>query len=83
MRRRTGRLAIRPGDVLLSVPTMHPDTPSPVRVQVFEYVLRRQPTLAAMVAEMAAEVIEHREAHLGKVASLMAETPHRNQRWAA
>lgn len=83
MRRRTGRLAIRHGDVLLAVPPMHPDSPPAVCQLVFEYVLRRQVGLAATVAEMAADVIEGRQAHLGKMAKLLQETPHHTARGMA
>lgn len=75
-----GRLAIRHGDVLLSVPPMHPNTPRDVRVRVLEYVLRRQPGLAMTLAEVTSDLIERRHATLGRLASLMEQTPHKNAR---
>lgn len=70
------RLAIRHGDVLLSVPPMNPNTPPGVRVKVFEYVLRRQIGLAQMTAQFADEADESREAFLGAAAALLSEAPH-------
>lgn len=67
-------------DTLLAVPPMHPATPRATRVRVLEYVLRRQIGLAHLLADDARDTIEHRGAVLGRIASLMGETPHRNQR---
>lgn len=73
-------LAIRHGDVLLTVPNMHPDTPPPVRVQVFELVLRRLYGEAAELATAVADEITHRSAEASRLAALMAQTPHKNAR---
>lgn len=74
------RLAIRHRDVLLAVPPIHPCTPREIRNRILEYVLRRQIGLAAMLAEDAADEIEHRTSRRDHLAALMKQTPHRNAR---
>lgn len=77
------RVAIRVDDgTLLAVPPMHPRTPSTVRVQVLEYVLRRQIGLAQMLAETCADDIEGVSPERARLAAMLGETPHRNQRGA-
>ncbi len=80
------RLAIRvlgatpEQDVLLAVPGLHPQMPGPIRVQVFELVLRRLYGEACDLAQATADEIEHRAAARQRLAALMAQTPHRNAR---
>lgn len=75
------RLAIRvDDDTLLAVPPMHDRTPREVRVKVFEYVLRRQPALAHMLADIASEEVDGVAPELSRLAALMGQTPHRNAR---
>jgi len=80
MRQRTpARYAIRVDEhTLLAVPPMHPDLPPAVRQRVFEYVLRRQPALAALVAGDAH--VDGMAGARARLAALMGETPHRNAR---
>lgn len=68
--------------LLLAVPAMHGRTPSSVRVQVFEYVLRRQIGLAQMLAEITDEEVTGQAPELARLRSLLQETPHRNSRGA-
>ncbi|MGE3414106.1 MAG: hypothetical protein AB7L91_18015 [Dehalococcoidia bacterium] len=78
------RLAIRvDADTLLAVPPMHPHTPRDVRVRVFEYVLRRQPALAAMLAEASAHEVDGIAPEMARLAALMGETPWSSRRRAA
>lgn len=74
------RIAIRHGDLLLSVPPMNPSTPSAVRVKVFEYVIRRQIGLAQMCAQFADEVHEERESVFPGISDLISEAPHSTTR---
>lgn len=74
------RLAIRVDGRLLAVPPMHPATPPPIRVQVFELVLRRLWGEALELATAAADAIERRPGETHQVAALMAQTPHKNAR---
>lgn len=71
------RLAIRmPDGTLLSVPPMPPDTPSPVRVRVFEYVLRRQIGLAQVTAQLADDAADFEgDAARNRLAAMMGEVP--------
>lgn len=81
--RTTDRLAIRvDAATLLAVPPMHPHTPRATRILVFEYVLRRQIGLAAMVAQATADDLEGTQGARARLASLMAQTPHKNARGA-
>lgn len=74
------RLAIRVDeDTLLAVPPMDPSTPSAVRVKVFEYVLRRQPGLAQMIAEFAHDAQNERRKVLGVTADMLSELPYGQQ----
>lgn len=76
-----GRLAIRvDADTLLAVPPLHPGTAPDVRAVIFEYVLRRQIGLACVLAEHDADRLNGVEGARARLASLMAETPHRNAR---
>lgn len=78
------RLAIRvDADTLLAVPPMHPHTPREVRVRVFEYVLRRQVGLAALVAETTAHEIDGVAPEMARLAAIMGETPWASRRKAA
>lgn len=78
---RDGRLAVRAdADTLLAVPPMHPGTSGEVRARIFEYVLRRQLGLACLLAEHDADRLYGIEGARARLASLMAETPHRNRR---
>jgi len=78
------RLAIRvDADTLLAVPPVHPHTPRDVRVRVFEYVLRCQPALAAMLAETTEHEVDGAAPEMSRLAAMMGETPHRNARKAA
>lgn len=71
------RLAIRLADgTLLAVPPMRPDTPSAVRVRVFEYVLRRQPGLAEIAAQIAADAKTGGDER-DRLASMMGEQPYK------
>lgn len=79
------RLSIRHGDVSLAVPAMHPDTPSPVRVAIFELVLRRQYGEALDLARDSADDIDRHGRVLSKsdadnIAVLISETPHATDR---
>ncbi len=76
------RLAIRHGDVLLAVPPIHPQTPRVVRQRILELVLRRLIGEAHELALAEADDIEHRSVDAKRLASLMAQTPHRNARGA-
>lgn len=79
-----GRIAIRVNkDTLLAVPPMHPHTPSAVRVQIFELVLRRQPGLAQTVAETWADSRAGVDGARDRLAHLLAETPYRGSAMAA
>jgi hypothetical protein len=65
------RYAIRHGDVLLSVPAMHPATPRSVRIEILELVLRRQWGEAHDLAKSTADALDGREPLLAKMRSLM------------
>lgn len=73
-------LAIRHDDALLHVPNMHPQTPSHIRVRVFELVLRRQWGEAVELAVDTADWIERRARQQQQLDALMRQTPHRNRR---
>lgn len=75
------RLAIRlPDGRLLAVPPMRPDLPPPVRVKVYELVLRGQISLAQQTAQdgaddvAAAGRIAHPAEH-ARVRALLAKLP--------
>lgn len=75
------RLAIRVDDrTLLAVPPMHPRTPRDIRVQIMEYVLRRQFGLAHMIAETTRDDLDGVSDTRASIASLLGQTPHRNRR---
>lgn len=75
------RTAIRLDErTLLAVPRMHPDTPSEVRVQVFELLLRRLPFEAAEVAQVANHA---GSGTFDSVAALVAEKPYGSGRGTA
>lgn len=74
------RLSIRDGDVLLAVPTLHPQMTSADRSKVFELVLRRLYGEACDLAQDTADEIDRRAADLQRLAALMRATPHRNAR---
>lgn len=78
------RYAIRvDADTLLAVPPIPPGTPRPTRVRILEYVLRRQPGLAQIYAQEAAEAAARAAGtfgDLGRLAALMSQTPHKNAR---
>lgn len=78
------RSAIRLDDgTLLAVPPLDPRLPRFTRRQVFDAVLRRQPGLAQVIADIELDVIEGREKKMGKrAAALMAEQPY-SAGWAA
>lgn len=78
-----GRLAIRDGDALLSVPPMHPATSREDRRRVLEYVLRRQVGLAHTIAEMAREDIERHRRIVPGLAEMIEQAPHRSEARAA
>lgn len=82
--RNGSRSAIRLDDgTLLAVPPMDPRLSRFTRRQVFDAVLRRQPGLAQVIADIELDVIEGREKNMGKRASaLMAEQPY-SRGWAA
>jgi len=71
------KLAIRVDEnTLLAVPPLPPNTPREVRVKVFEYVLRRQPGLAQMTAEIALAADENKRKALGLIPEgLLSELP--------
>lgn len=62
----------------LAVPPMERGLPGPIRVRVFEYVLRRQIGLAQMTAEGANPSEQRSE--FAMIASLLQATPHRTAR---
>ncbi|MEU7817046.1 hypothetical protein [Pseudonocardia sp. NPDC049154] len=77
------RIAIRVDQhTLLAVPPMHPATPSPIRVKVFELVLRRQFGEACQVATEWNDHITGDAGPRARLASLMSQTPHKNARGA-
>lgn len=78
------RLAIRVDEhTLLAVPPMPKGIPSDVRVKVFEYVLRRQPGLAEVIAQIAIDAMKQREQHVDGLGLLIAEAPYGTTRSAA
>lgn len=71
------RLAIRlPDGTRLAVPPMSPNTPPKTRQLVFEYVLRRQPGLAEITAQIAADASSGADAR-DRLASMMGEQPYK------
>lgn len=78
-----GRLAVRAGDALLSVPPMHPLTTTADRARILDYVARRQPGLAFEYAQMAREAADGRERYVQGLAKLLAQAPHHSRRAAA
>lgn len=72
------RLAIRVDDrTLLAVPPLHPNTPSTVRVKVFELVLLRQPGLAKYIADTASDALDGIDGARERLSSLISERPDR------
>lgn len=70
------RVAIVLADgTLLAVPPMPAHAPSAVRVKIFEYVLRRQPGLAEITAQIAADANTGGDAH-DRLAVLMNSAPY-------
>lgn len=64
----------------LAVPPMHPDIPRPVRVQVYELVLRRLFGEAYDLAASAEDARLDRAGTFASISSLMSKTPHKNAR---
>lgn len=78
------RLAIRVDErTLLAVPPMPEGIPSAVRVKVFEYILRRQPGLAQVTAQIAIEAVRNREELLPGLGLMIAEAPYDTTKAAA
>jgi hypothetical protein len=77
------RVAANGEQLLLTVPALHSLTPPAVRTQVFELVIRGLFGEALDLATSTADVIERKEAERQRLAKMMAETPHRNQRGLA
>lgn len=71
---------VMPDGRRLAVPPMRRDLPGPVRVRIFEYVMRGQIGLAETTAQIEADVIEGRERHDKRLATMLAETPHATAR---
>jgi hypothetical protein len=67
-------------DTLLAVPPIHPGTSRADRVRVLEYVLRRQPGMADLLAQEARESITRTGGTFASLAAVMSQTPHKNTR---
>jgi hypothetical protein len=69
-------------ELLLTVPTMHPQTAPAVRTQVFELVMRRLYGEALELAQATNDEIARRTPEANELATMLAETPHRSVRGA-